>query len=81
MSGFKNTGLFLYGTTQRGTYLVDQSNINFAVPYRKSMNTFGPNDTDCSSTGIIPHILEDVKSNEATKTTYKICFDGQKLNA
>ena len=80
MSGFKNIGSIINGDSSRGQYCPVDSLINFAVPDARNLKR--PNDCNHSyniASGILVEAVNQIAKHCDDKT-YKICFDGKKIN-
>ena len=80
MSGFKNISSIINGESCRGRYCPVDSRINFAVPDVINLNKLDSNKKLNIGTDVIQEALDQIATNCADKT-YKICFDGKKINS
>ena len=81
MSGFKNIGSIIDGKTQRGVYDPKESKVNFAVPDVSIIRSLSKKeDVESIKAGILNTMLNRMSTN-SSEVTYKICFDGKKINS
>ncbi len=76
MAGHKNVGQVVTGTTEKGSYEPSSSKINFAVPDVKYLR--GGKKIPA---GINDDLLKVVAKSDPGDQSFKLCFDGKKLNA
>ncbi|MEW8542406.1 MAG: YqaJ viral recombinase family protein, partial [Candidatus Thiodiazotropha sp.] len=82
MSGPKNKGEIVKSSTKRGLFDPRNSKINFAVPYQKIRDsTEGPVSACDIKPGILSYLLDKYAEQASKIQTFKLCFDGKKINA
>ena len=81
MSGFKHIGSIVDGRTARGVFNPQASRVNFAVPDVSIIRSLSRSEY---AERIKPRVLNtmlDKISTNSVENTYKICFDGKKINS
>lgn len=69
-------------TLSKGMFDPSQSKINFAVPYHKVRNaTEAPLSAKDIQPGILTYVLDKFAQQATNDQTFKLCFDGKKINA
>ena len=81
MSGFKHIGSIVTGRTERGNFNPQSSQVNFAVPDVSVIRSLSrAENVESIRPGILNTMLDKISINSAANT-YKICFDGKKINS
>ena len=79
MSGPKNQGQIVQGSTYRGVYDTKESNINFAVPSASVLRKMNPFEKDSLKPGLIDEVLTSLSEID-DGNTYKLAIDAKKIS-
>jgi hypothetical protein len=82
MSGPKSRGGLINNITSPGNFDPTQSRINFSVPFAKVKSTSeSPVPPSQVKPGILTHLLDKFAEQACMNQTFKLCFDGEKINS